>query len=611
MPRWALGVASIVGAILFGCGNAPSVLAQLSPGKLHKSHAELEGLSQCTKCHALGKGVVAERCLECHSPLRRRIEANRGLHATGGFESCIKCHSDHHGREFEMIRWEGGQESFDHESTGYVLRGSHSNVDCRDCHRAEHIPKPDELRSHGKDLNWTFLGLETQCVSCHEDPHEPSLGDCTSCHDETKWENTLAFDHDRTEFPLTGRHEDVKCADCHAEAPTRFSDMAHSECSDCHQDPHVGDLGPQCSSCHQTEGWASLKKADFDHDGTRFPLRGQHVSVTCATCHASGRSVTGRLNCVDCHDDVHRGQFRMAAEARRDCKVCHNEASFTPPAFGFAEHETTRYPLTGSHRAVPCFSCHAQRGGRAVYQWERFDCEACHANPHDRSFMDAVSGPDPCGSCHATEEWALISFDHVAVGFPLEGRHIETSCAGCHFRSSDQPEASPWVHFDPLVSPHAGSGAIGVNSNVGVASGDLRFDGSPTTCAGCHVDPHGGQFASRTEAERSGPSSGSGSGSGLELESESESGSGSTRTSGSISGRATETDCGRCHGPEHWSPDRFDHERDSRFPLEGAHQNVACIDCHTTVSETGVRQFRPLETSCESCHAGESLEPNR
>ena len=91
------------------------VSAQISPGKLSESHAHLEGLSNCTKCHVLGEKVSDEKCLDCHEEIAARIKDQKGYHFFGGGSSrkeCIKCHSDHHGRNFKMIHFDADE--FDH-----------------------------------------------------------------------------------------------------------------------------------------------------------------------------------------------------------------------------------------------------------------------------------------------------------------------------------------------------------------------------------------------------------------------------------------------------------------------------------------------------------------
>jgi hypothetical protein len=85
-------------------------------------------------------------------------------------------------------------------------------------------------------------------------------------------------------------------------------------------------------------------------------------------------------------------------------------------------------------------------------------------------------------------------------------------------------------------------------------------------CVGCHQSPHGNQFANRPGGDK----------------------------------------CESCHSAEAFAPaTRFDHDRDTKFPLRGGHANVACAKCHATVPGPGNSRFiryRPVSTRCESCH---------
>ena len=140
--------------------------AQLSPGKLAAAHAHLEGLSNCTKCHVLGDKVSHDKCLDCHKELKVRVRAGKGYHASSEVKNkeCSKCHSDHHGTDFKMIRFE--PEKFNHTLTGYKLEGAHSKKKCADCHKPAFIAD-----AKIKQKKTTYLGLSTQCVACHEDVH--------------------------------------------------------------------------------------------------------------------------------------------------------------------------------------------------------------------------------------------------------------------------------------------------------------------------------------------------------------------------------------------------------------------------------------------------------
>ena len=65
----------------------------------------------------------------------------------------------------------------------------------------------------------------------------------------------------------------------------------------------------------------------------------------------------------------------------------------------------------------------------------------------------------------------------------------------------------------------------------------------------------------------------------------------------------TATACGDCHTSEAWRPLRerlaFDHARRTGFGLHGAHREVACVACHT---DARFDQPRATEEECGACH---------
>ena len=131
--------------------------SQLSPGQLSAPHAQLEGLSKCTVCHEAGKRVSTEKCLVCHTEISTQLQSETGLHGRENSRACQICHSEHHGREFDLVHFKEGREHFDHARTGWPLEGRHKTMDCRACHRPELIRNPQEMLNHGKDLTRTFL----------------------------------------------------------------------------------------------------------------------------------------------------------------------------------------------------------------------------------------------------------------------------------------------------------------------------------------------------------------------------------------------------------------------------------------------------------------------
>lgn len=544
------------------------VAAQLSPGPLSRPHSQLEGSAHCLDCHQSRKGVDAEKCLGCHELLAARVRVGEGLHGRPDYADCKTCHIDHHGLEFELVWWgDEGQAAFDHELTGHRLEGAHQSLECRECHRTEHVLDAARLRRHGKDPMRTFLGLGTECLSCHQDEHRGQLAgrSCESCHSQESWRPAARFDHQAARFTLTGRHRDVGCPECHAEERdseameagtfVRFAPVAWESCRACHQDPHQARFGPDCESCHQTSGWLVLDDDAFDHRLTRYPLEGRHRDLRCGSCHRAGEPRRGIAfaACRDCHEDEHAGQLARRADGG-DCASCHDLAGFTPARYTRAEHQEV-FALEGGHQEVACEACHPavargelvrQRvalpsaGGSSELTLQlRFSsnrCSDCHEDPHDGASV-GLEQDQGCQSCHRVDAWSDVAFQHGETGFELDLRHVGLSCRECH-------------------APEAGEGEDSA----------MVFKGLGRECASCHADPHQGQFE---------------------------------EPAGGVAG------CERCHGTGPWRPaDRFDHARDATFALEGAHQGVSCLDCHRRESgpDGPFTRFRPLSHSCRACH---------
>ena len=92
--------------------------AQISPGPLARAHQSLAGDTSCTKCHEVSTRAPSFKCLECHKEIAGELQRNHGLHATYPRSgptgaACVKCHSDHNGLDFNMIRWDPTPKGFE------------------------------------------------------------------------------------------------------------------------------------------------------------------------------------------------------------------------------------------------------------------------------------------------------------------------------------------------------------------------------------------------------------------------------------------------------------------------------------------------------------------
>lgn len=469
-----------------------NVYSQISPGDLAEAHAHLEGLSNCTKCHILGEKVSNEKCLECHTFIKSGIEKNKGYHASSEVagQDCFKCHSDHHGRKFEMIRFD--KENFNHKLTGYELMGAHAEKNCNDCHKPEFISE-SELRQRKN----TFLGLQTECLSCHTDYHQQTLGvNCLSCHDFNGFKPAVKFDHEQAQYQLKGKHLEVDCIKCHkieirnGQEFQQFTGIEYGSCVNCHEDVHNNKFGQNCTQCHSEASFHIIKRlSNFDHSKTDYPLEGKHQFVDCKLCHKS--NFTDPINfsrCTNCHQDYHRQQFSKQGSSP-DCADCHNINGFSTATYTLQSHNESHFPLRGAHLATPCFVCH-KKSDRWEFRNIGINCFDCHEDIH-AGIIDKKFYPDAaCESCHNESRWSDISFDHSKTGFLLEGKHKEQSCRSCHFRIG-------------------AAGAI-----------HQQFSNLANACINCHQDIHFGQFA-----------------------------------------KEGKVDCYSCHDFDNWKANKFDHDQ--------------------------------------------------
>ena len=220
----------------------------------------------CIECHSLENGFnyslftyeqhqasafplegahVATPCFACHISEDDERWTFRELG-----ESCVDCHIDIH-KDFMSAKYYPNQDcktchindswaeinSFDHENTDWTLEGKHLEADCRACHF-------NEMSDNNAVITQKFTNLGTECITCHENVHDDTFAingvtDCKRCHVTSSWmpEN---FDHDTTNFPLEGKHKEIKCSACHTSSTKNGETVVlyklnKFECIDCHQ----------------------------------------------------------------------------------------------------------------------------------------------------------------------------------------------------------------------------------------------------------------------------------------------------------------------------------------------------------------------------------------
>ncbi len=444
--------------------------AQISPGALSRAHAGLEGISNCTKCHEIGKQVSAAKCLSCHKEIANLINQSRGYHSSAEVKSknCWQCHNEHHGKDFMLVRFD--KKNFDHRKTTFEQTGKHAQIGCNECHQSKNISDQNLKKRQS-----TFLGLTHACTGCHEDVHKKTLGDnCSNCHTTTAFKPAVKFDHAKAKFKLVGKHTTVDCASCHKKETQsdgkifqKFKGLNFANCSPCHDDFHKGKLGQDCKKCHNPSGFHLVNTQQFDHNRTNFKLTGRHEFVKCETCHNKERGTKPKSEkCTDCHADYHTGQFVDAAKKVIDCALCHTVKGFSPSTFTIERHAAAGFALEGAHLSTPCFQCH-KTTGKWIFKNTAHTCSSCHENVHGQELTPAFLGDNACDKCHSVQSWQKINFDHNKTAFELQGKHAAIMCRQCHMRLDDATKRR-----------------------------DYKFKSVSDVCLVCHTDIHNGQFSS-------------------------------------------------------------------------------------------------------------------
>ena len=325
----------------------------------------------------------------------------------------------------------------------------------------------------------------------------------------------------------------------------------------------------------------------------------------CSYCHEPLKTNLAN-KCKSCHEEVNQqlqtGQGVHSRIANVDeCSSCHSEhhgRTFNPTlgSYELFDHSKTGFSLNWhqeNYDTTPmlCDECHISEDFSVATNQKCLDCHASHgqnfAQAHTQDF-----GPN-CLGCHDGLD-RMQKFDHLKTGYPLEGKHTQVKCTGCHTTNNlkDAPKDCKGCHEEPKVHQgmfeqtcgtcHTSDGwtpAYLENqtfSHLNTAGFSLAlhktdYADQVITCSGCHptdlqttdiqtcIDCHTqhDQVFMTDHQQQYG------------------------------------SDCLVCHdGVDRLS--NFDHA--NFFPLDGKHESIQCTDCHTN------NGYRGTPTECWQCH---------
>lgn len=441
--------------------------------------------------------------------------------------------------------------------------GKHSQTSlCLDCHKEIKKDISGNRGYHGRHEQIR----KQNCKNCHTE-HKGRTADIVKL-------DTLIFDHNFTDFPLRGEHRKISCNKCHKQ--TQKYREATRDCYGCHKKDNrhnadiMGKLSRQCGSCHIEKGWRSIS---FDHNKTKFSLTGKHRKSDCSSCHPSDRFLKTSTSCYSCHrlDDVHQGNNG------KNCKKCHTTRNWKK--LDFNHDKDTDFALHGRHKSLACMSCHKQDPYKVKI---KATCQSCHKQDdiHKGRFGEK------CHGCHNESSWKKYRFDHDRqTTFKLIGKHRNISCTTCHkqhiYNVKLDTDCIACHKVDDVHKGQEGDNCARCHNETGWRK-NVRFDHDVTKfpliglhtvvpCEGCHL-------SSNYKNVQKGCNN-------------------CHKSDDGHKGKLGKN-CQLCHTPNSWRIWQFNHNFQSRFKLDGAHENVHCHSCHTL----SVTKIDSQPRTCINCH---------
>ena len=442
---------------------------------------------------------------------------------------------------------------------------------CMQCH--DHKNVLDDVRTKKGFHGRLPASMRTRCSHCHKD-HKGRDANLVLL-------NPMTFDHDKTDFRLKGMHTKTSCKSCHK--PEKKYAEAPQDCYSCHKkvDVHDGKNGKKCGDCHSSSTW---KQSDFDHDKkTDFPLKGAHKETNCTSCHINQKYKDTPKKCVSCHKihDIHKGGYGDK------CDTCHTSEKWDKVEFD--HNKKTDFPLHGQHRKATCNSCHTpEKLKKNKHKKLKLptDCYSCHK--HDDSHK-GKNGRE-CKDCHNSKSWKKHKFDHGKTDFPLRGKHKDLSCSYCHKGKVEKDKMkTDCIACHKKDDVHQGKqGKVcndchnenGWHSKVffdhDLSSFPLIGMHAAVQCEECHLT----SVYNSTESECN-----------------------ACHAPDDVHKTRLGTDCETCHNPNSWQNWLFDHDKQTRFEIDGAHEKAGCYDCHRRKSKGKVKASK----DCISCHRSQDV----
>lgn len=421
--------------------------------------------------------------------------------------------------------------------------------------------------------------------------------DCKICHQTNDWKianNQTNFNHDTTNFKLTGSHLKTSCKNCHQ---SLIFNEAKTSCNSCHIDIHNMTVGNDCSRCHTSQNWL-VNNINELHEQNGFQLVGAHSATVCIDCHKNetnqkweriGNECSSchlkkfnetqnpnhiqsafSTNCIDCHDPFSTtwgdGRFHyffklVDVHNITDCKKCHindNYKSTSSECISCHEvdfNNTNNPKHSAAGFGTNCSTCHSTKNGWVPSTWgggnshnffplteghQINDCIKCH-DPNDYSSAKSV-----CISCHQTDYNNTTNPKHSSPSFG-------NNCNECH---STKPGWKPAINNFHTTFPLTGSHSI---SDCSKCHDINDYSKISVECVSCHQ----ADYNNAANPKHTTP--------------------------------AFSTNCTLCHSTSPgWKPVSGNFH--NMFSLTESHNITDCLKCHDP------NDYSKASSECVSCH---------
>ena len=317
----------------------------------------------------------------------------------------------------------------------------------------------------------------------------------------------------------------------------------------------------------------------------------------CEKCHKPFSKKSQSMLCRGCHEEVdadirqQTGFHGLGVAKKAECSHCHSDhkgrdADVIQLDVETFAHDKTDYLLKGAHLETRCAACHLEgKNFRDAPQ----DCVSCHEGDD----IHAGRLGEQCADCHAERRWVSQEFNHDDTDFVLREKHAELACDSCHVNHKYKDIPGECHSCHRLNDVHAGRYGQKCKDCHSEAGWDRsRFDHDRDTeyslsgrhrevkCDVCHVgklydnalgtecidchrsdDKHAGRYGNKCQA---------------------------------------------CHSTRGWGKVKYEHDRETEFPLRGKHQEASCSSCHR-----GEVYEEKLATDCLSCHGADDVHESQ